>query len=184
MELIIAVTGASGMIYPLNLLEAASSHGVETHLIVSEAAKKVAKYEIGGVEKLEALADHTYAPGDLEAPLASGSFRVDGMVIVPCSMKTIGALANGYASNLVARAADVQLKERRPLILVPRETPLNSIHLENMLKLSKVGAVILPAMPGLYHNPETINDLASFISGKILDQLHIENHLYKRWRED
>jgi 4-hydroxy-3-polyprenylbenzoate decarboxylase len=180
-RLVVAVTGASGSIYAKNFLEAAKSQGIETHLIVTEAGKTVAGHELGKTEKLTELADFTYEPDDLEAPLASGSFRVDGMVIVPATMKTVAALAHGYNDNLVTRAADVHLKEHRPLILVPRETPLHAIHLENMARLSRLGAVILPAMPGFYHHPESIDDLASFISGKILDQLGVPNNLYRRW---
>jgi 4-hydroxy-3-polyprenylbenzoate decarboxylase len=183
MRLVVAVTGASGSIYAKNFLEAAKSQGIETHLIVTEAGKTVARHELGDVEQLTDLADFTYDPQDLEAPLASGSFRVDGMVIVPATMKTVAALAHGYNSNLVTRAADVHLKERRPLVVVPRETPLHAVHLENMAQLSRLGAVILPAMPGFYHHPESINDLASFISGKILDQLGVPNNLYRRWGE-
>jgi len=183
LRLVVAVTGASGSIYAKNFLEAAKSHGIETHLIVTEAGKTVVGHELGGVEKLTVVADHTYNPQDLEAPLASGSFRVDGMVIVPATMKTVAALANGYNANLVTRAADVHLKERRPLIMVPRETPLHAVHLENMARLSRLGAVILPAMPGFYHHPESVDDLANFISGKILDQLGVPNNLYRRWGE-
>lgn len=183
MRLVVAVTGASGSIYARNFLEAARSNGIETHLIVTEAGKTVAEHELGGVEQLTALADFTYEPHDLEAPLASGSFRLDGMVIVPATMKTVAALAHGYDSNLATRAADVHLKERRPLVIVPRETPLHAVHLENMARLSRLGAVILPAMPGFYHHPESIDDLASFISGKILDQLGVPNNLYRRWGE-
>jgi 4-hydroxy-3-polyprenylbenzoate decarboxylase len=181
LRIIIAVTGASGSIYARSLLEAARDKDIETHLIVTEAAKKVIKHELSGVEKLSDLADYVYDPDDLEAPLASGSFRMDGMVIVPASMKTIGAIANGYDSNLVTRAADVQLKERNLLILVPRETPLHTIHLENMAKLSMLGAVILPAMPAFYHNPRNIEELVNFITGKILDQLGVPNEMFKRW---
>ena len=181
MRLVVAVTGASGSIYAKNFLEAVKSIGIETHLIVTEAGKTVAGHELSKTEKLTELADFTYEPNDLEAPLASGSFRVDGMVIVPATMKTVAALAHGYNDNLVTRAADVHLKERRPLILVPRETPLHAVHLENMARLSRLGAVILPAMPGFYHHPESIDDLASFISGKILDPIGVPNNLYRRW---
>ena len=180
-RLIVAVTGASGSIYAKNFLEAAKSQDIETHLIITEAGKTVAGHELGDAETLKELADFNYEPDDLEAPLASGSFRVDGMVIVPATMKTVAALAHGYNANLVTRAADVQLKERRPLILVPRETPLHAVHLENMATLSRIGAVMLPAMPGFYHRPETVDNLASFISGKILDQLGVPNNLYRRW---
>lgn len=181
LKLIIAVTGASGSIYAETLLKTAKNMNIETHLIVSKAAEKVIKHELGDVLKIKELANFTYKPDDLEAPLASGSFVVDGMVIVPASMKTIGALAHGYNSNLVTRAADVQLKERRPLIIVPRETPVHTIHLENMAKLSTLGAVILPAMPAFYHKPTTIEELVNFITGKIFDQLGITNDLFRRW---
>jgi 4-hydroxy-3-polyprenylbenzoate decarboxylase len=181
MRLVVAITGASGILYSQNFLEAARNHGIETHLIISEAAKLVAKHENVKIEELMALSDYYYTPKNLEAPLSSGSYRMDGMVIIPCSMKTLGALANGYAENLVIRAAEVQLKEKRPLILVPRETPLHTIHLENMSKLSRIGVVILPAMPGFYHNPKKLEHLADFITGKILDQLEIDNEKFKRW---
>ncbi len=181
MKLIVAVTGASGLIYALSFLKAARKHDIETLLIITESARKVAKHEIKDIELLTKLASRTFEPNELTASIASGSFKVDGMVIVPSSMKTISALAHGYADNLVTRAADVQLKERRPLIIVPRETPLHASHLENMAKLSSLGAIILPAMPGFYHKPNSIKELVDFISGKILDQLGVENKLYKRW---
>lgn len=181
MKLIVAVTGASGLIYALSFLKAARKHDIETLLIITESARKVAKHEIKDIELLTKLASRTFEPNELTASIASGSFKVDGMVIVPSSMKTISALAHGYADNLVTRAADVQLKERRPLIIVPRETPLHASHLENMAKLSRLGAIILPAMPGFYHKPNSIKELVDFISGKILDQLGVENKLYKRW---
>ncbi|MBN2335363.1 UbiX family flavin prenyltransferase [Candidatus Bathyarchaeota archaeon] len=183
MKLVVAITGASGVLYAKNFLEAAKGLGIETHLIITDSGRTVATHELGGVEQLKSLADYSYDPEDLEAPIASGSFRVNGMVIVPASMKTVAALAHGYNENLVTRAADVHLKERRPLVVVPRETPLHAVHLENMATLSRLGAVILPAMPGFYHDPKSIDDLATFISGKILDQLGVENHLYRRWGE-
>ena len=181
MKLIIAVTGASGIVYAFSFLKAAKKHDIETHLIVTEAARKVAKYEGLDINQLTDLADQLYSPDDMSAGIASGSYHVDGMVVVPSSMKTVAALANGFTDNLVTRAADVQLKEKRSLIIVPRETPLHAVHLENMAKLSHLGAVILPAMPGFYHNPESINDLVDFISGKILDQLGVDNQLFRRW---
>ena len=183
MKLVVAITGASGVLYAYNFLEATKKLGIETHLIITESGRTVATHELGGVEQLQSLADYSYDPEDLEAPIASGSFRLDGMVIVPATMKTVAALAHGYNENLVTRAADVHLKERRPLVVVPRETPLHAVHLENMATLSRLGAVILPAMPGFYHGPKSIDDLATFISGKILDQLGVENHLYRRWGE-
>jgi len=181
MKLIVAVTGASGVSYGKRLLEVLKETGVEVHLVVSEAARRVVEHELGGLQTLEELADHIHDPRDLAAPLTSGSFRVDGMVIVPASMKTIAAIASGYCDNLIARAADVQLKERRPLIVVPRETPLNAIHLENMAKLSLRGVTILPAMPAFYHGPETVADMVDFVVGKILDQLGVDHSLYHRW---
>jgi 4-hydroxy-3-polyprenylbenzoate decarboxylase len=181
MKLVIAVTGASGIIYAENFLKATKKHDIETHLIITESAKKVAKHENIKIERFESFTKYHYPPNDLEAPISSGSYKIDAMVIIPCSMKTVGALAHGYAENLVTRAADVQLKEKRRLIIVPRETPLHAIHLENMAKLSQNGVVILPAMPGFYHNPKTIEELADFISGKILDQLKIQNNQFTRW---
>ncbi len=184
MKVIVAVTGASGTIYAKGFLEAAKKHGIETHLIITESGEKVAKYELGGVDQLKELAHSTYGWTDLTAAIASGGHDVDAMVIVPSSMKTVSAIAHGFADNLVTRAADVQLKERRTLLLVPRETPLHAIHLENMAKLAHMGAIILPAMPGFYHNPESVQDLVDFITGKILDQLGKKNDMYKRWGSD
>lgn len=184
MKLVVAVTGASGIVYALNFLKATTKYDLETYLIVTDAAEKVAKHEIGDIEQLKSLARRVYTPKDLEADIASGSYPLDGMVIVPASMKTVAAIANGFSDNLVTRAADVQLKERRSLIVVPRETPLHAVHLENMAKLSRLGAVILPAMPGFYHNPESVDDLVDFVVGKILDQLGVENKMYARWGSD
>ena len=176
-----AVTGASGITYALSFLKALKQYNIESNLIITESAKKVASHEIADIKQITSLATQIYDPDDMSAGIASGSYPVDGMVIVPSTMKTIAALANGFTDNLVTRAADVQLKEKRPLIVVPRETPLHAVHLENMAKLSHLGAVILPAMPGFYHKPETIDDLVNFISGKILDQLGVKNNLYTRW---
>lgn len=184
MKVIVAVTGASGTIYAKGLLEAAKEHGLETHLVITESGEKVAKFELGDIDQLKELASSNYDWADLTAGIASGSYDVDAMVIVPSSMKTVSAIAHGFADNLVTRAADVQLKEKRPLILVPRETPLHAIHLENMAKLAHMGAIIIPAMPGFYHNPQSIQDLVDFITGKILDQLGKKNSLYKRWGSD
>jgi len=182
MRLVIAITGCSGVVYGVRLLEACRKLGVETDLIVSQAAEKLLKLELGkNVKDIRRLATRNYSQDDLEAPLASGSVRTDGMVIAPCSMKTLGAIASGVADNLITRAADVTLKEDRPLVLVPRETPLNLIHLENMVKLRCAGATILPAMPGFYHRPKEISELVDFIVGKILDTLGVENQLYQRW---
>jgi 4-hydroxy-3-polyprenylbenzoate decarboxylase len=179
MKLIIAVTGASGAIYAKRLLEVLREKGHEIHLIVSKSAKIVVEHELDGIGSL--TAEHEYDESDMAAPMASGSNMFDAMVIVPASMKTIGALASGFCDNLITRAADVYLKEGRPLIIVPRETPLHAVHLENMARVSWLGATVLPAMPGFYHQPESVGDLVDFIVGKILNQLGIEHDLFKPW---
>ena len=182
MHLIIAITGCSGVVYGVRLLEACRKLGVETDLIVSQAAEKLLELELGKtIKDIRKLATRNYSQDDIAAPLASGSVKTDGMVIAPCSMKTLGAIASGIADNLITRAADVTLKEGRPLVLVPRETPLNLIHLENMVRLKLAGATILPAMPGFYHKPKEILELIDFIVGRILDVLGVEHKLYRRW---
>ena len=183
MHLIIAITGCSGVVYGVRLLEACRKLGVETDLIVSQAAEKLLELELGKtIKDIRKLATRNYSQDDIAAPLASGSVKTDGMVIAPCSMKTLGAIASGIADNLITRAADVTLKEGRPLVLVPRETPLNLIHLENMVRLKLAGATILPAMPGFYHKPKEILELIDFIVGRILDVLDVEHKLYRRWQ--
>lgn len=179
---VVAISGASGAIYGVHLLRALKEAKAEVHLTMSPAAEINLKLETGiDPSKLKKLATRAYPVNDLSAPIASGSFLVDGMVIVPCSSRTLAAIANGYSDNLISRAADVNLKERRTLVLVPRETPLNQIHLKNMLTLARAGAVILPASPGFYHAPKTIDDLVDHVVGKILDILRVEHHLFKRW---
>lgn len=181
--IIVAITGASGVIYGIRLLEVLKELGKDTALIITEPAHIILDYEMGVNEDyLKTLVNNYYQPDDLTSMINSGSCRFESMIIIPCTMKTLSAISNGYASNAVTRAADVALKERRKLILVPRETPLRTVHLENMLNISREGGVILPAMPGFYHQPENINDIVDFIVGKILDVLDIDNHLYKRWR--
>jgi 4-hydroxy-3-polyprenylbenzoate decarboxylase len=182
-QIVVAMTGASGAIYGVRLMQALKKAKVGVHLTMSPAAEINLKLETGmNPREFTKLADHIYPVNDLAAPISSGSFPIDAMVIVPCSTKTLAAIANGYSDNLITRAADVTQKERRNLVLVPRETPLNQIHLKNMLTLARAGAIILPASPGFYHNPKTIDQLVDHITGKILDALHIENKLYKRWR--
>lgn len=183
MRLVIAITGSSGVIYGARLLEVCRELGIETDLIVSQTAERILELGVGKtVGDLRMLATRSHSPTDLAAPLASGSVPTDGMVIVPCSMKTLGALASGVTGDLISRAADVTLKQNRPLVLVPRETPLNLIHLENMVKLRRAGAIILPAMPAFYHRPKDIAGLVDFIVGKILDILKVEHQLYQRWQ--
>ena len=180
MRIVVGITGASGVIYRKRLLEVAKEKGIEVHLVVSDAAKRVAEYELPGFD-FSSLAYSTYQNSDLAAPIASGSFRVDAMVIVPASMKTVGSLASGICEDLICRAADVQLKERRKLVIVPRETSIHAVHLENMATLSKLGAVILPAMPAFYHKPTSVSDIIDFIVGRVFDQLGVEHNLFKRW---
>jgi len=183
MRLVVAITGCSGVIYGVRLLEVCRQLGIETDLIVSQAAERILEHELGkSVEDLRKLATRGYSPENLTSPLASGSVSTDGMVIAPCSMKTLGAIASGYAADLITRAADVALKQNRTLVLVPRETPLNLIHLENMVKLRRAGAIVLPAMPAFYHKPRDIAGLVDFIVGKVLDVLKVEHQLYQRWR--
>jgi len=185
LKLIVAITGASGVIYAKRLLEALRGSDVETHLVISRNAEKIIEHELGVTKKeIENLASHIYDVDDWESPITSGSFRLDGMVIVPCSMKTLAGIAHGYSDNVILRAADVMLKEGRKLILVPRETPLNVVHLRNMLWLAKQGVHMVPAMPAFYHKPKSIEDLVNYIVGKVLDILGIEHTLYRRWKEN
>lgn len=181
---ILAVTGASGMAYADTLYRRlADLAETETHVIISEAARAVMHFEAASGTAFSAPQERLYSEKDLAAPMAGGSWIHQGMVICPCSMATLAAVGNGLGSNLIHRAADVTLKERRPLILVPRETPLNQIHLQNMLSASRAGATILPASPGFYHRPRTVQDLVNHIVGRILDHLHIDNALFPRWGE-
>jgi 4-hydroxy-3-polyprenylbenzoate decarboxylase len=184
MHLVVAITGSSGVVYGVRLLEECKKLGIETELIVSKAAETLLKLELNkDVAALKKLATKSHAPDDMMAPIASGSYKVDGMVVAPCSMKTLGAIANGISDNLITRAADVTLKQERKLVLVPRETPLNAIHLENMLKLKLAGAIILPAMPAFYHSPKEISDLVDFVVGRILEMFDVEHKLYRKWGE-
>jgi len=182
LRLIVAITGASGVVYGKRLLEVFREKKIETHLIVSKAAEKVIEHELDMSKKdLERLAIHVYSVDDLDAPLMSGSFRTDGMIIVPCTMKTLAGIVHGYADNLILRAADVTLKEGRKLIVVPRETPLSVVHLCNMFEAAKLGVFVVPAMPAYYHRPKRIDDLVDFVVGKVLDCLGLEHKLFKRW---
>ena len=177
-RIVVGITGASGILYAKRLLDALSGKA-EIYIIISDAAKKVAAYENIELEGYPAVYEDN---SRLEADIASGSFLYDAMVIVPCSMKTLSAVANGYADTLIARAADVCLKERRRLILVPRETPYNRVHLTNMLAAHDAGAVIIPASPPLYTNPTSVSELADMIAARILDHCGIEHQIGKRWQ--
>jgi 4-hydroxy-3-polyprenylbenzoate decarboxylase len=182
MRFIVGVSGASGIIYAVRLLEVLRQKGAYTYLILSPAARENIVLETEfDVEYVESLANVCYRHLDVAAPISSGSFQTDGMVVVPCSMKTLSGIANGYEENLLIRAALVTLKEGRQLVLVPRETPLAIPHLKNMLLAAEAGAVILPAMPGFYHRPKTVDDIVNHVVGKILDVLGIEHDLYQRW---
>ncbi len=184
-RIILAVSGASGSAYAVALAKSlAANENVELHVIISDAARKVLGLETDlPSDVFSSLADVEHAPDNIAAPPASGSWQHDGMIICPCSMATLSAVSTGFGHNLIHRAADVCLKERKPLILVPRETPFSSIHLENMLRADRAGAIIVPASPGFYHKPESIDDLINQLAGKVLDQLAISHDLYQRWGE-
>lgn len=192
----VAITGASGSIYGVRLLQYLLKNRHKVFLVITKEGSLILKEEVGydwsgsgkAVEKKIKRDLKTdkgslllLSEDNLCAPISSGSAQVDAMVIIPCSMKTLSGIAHGYANNLVERSADVMIKEGRPLILVPRETPLNSIHLKNMLILSEMGIKIIPPMPAFYSHPQNIEDIVDFIVGKVLDSLQIKNNLYKRW---
>ncbi|MGH2874061.1 MAG: UbiX family flavin prenyltransferase [Solirubrobacteraceae bacterium] len=182
-RLVVGVAGSSAPQIGLTLLRALRQlDAVETHLVVSAGAQRTIELELdGGIEALRSLADVVHDACDLAAPISSGSFRTLGMVVAPCSMGRLAAIANGNSDDLLARAADVTLKERRPLVLVTREAPLNLIHIRNMEAATLAGATIFPPVPAFYHRPVTIDDLLNQIAGRILDQLGIEHRLLERW---
>jgi 4-hydroxy-3-polyprenylbenzoate decarboxylase len=193
-RIVVAICGASGAIYGIRLVAALMKMPVSVYLMISRSGKAVMAHEVGFKDKSmefflkeSACLCHEFAeiheidPDDFFAPFASGSFRHDGMVIAPCSMNTLAAIASGVTHNLIHRAADVCLKEKRPLILVPRETPLNRIHLKNMMRLADAGAILLPAMPGFYHHPQTIEDLVDTVLSRVLDHIGIDHALSLRW---
>ena len=182
-RLVVGITGASGTVYGVRLLEVLRDLGIETHLVMTEAARRVVGLETRyGVDEIEALATYSWDNGEIDAPIASGSFRTGGMVVAPCSMKSLSAIAHSYNDGLLVRAADVALKERRKLVLVVRETPLHLGHLRLMAEATEYGAVILPPMPAFYHHPKTIADLVDQTVGKVLDQFGVEHDLYQRWQ--
>lgn len=179
------MTGASGTPYGVRALEAlAKVPDLRVHLILSATAERLLQFEAhADVERVKALAHAVHANDDFFAPVASGSHRFLGMLVCPASMKHVGLMAAGIGLDLISRTADVCLKERRPLVLVPRETPLSTIHLRNLLTLSEAGAHVVPAMPGFYVQPRTIDDMVDHVAGKALDALGVEHSLYPRWRE-
>lgn len=182
MRLIVGMTGATGAIYGVRLLERLRESAVETHLVISRWGARTLLHETPySKEQVEALATTAYAPGDMGAAISSGSFRTDGMIVAPCSAKTLAAIAHGYGDNLIHRAADVVLKERRRLVLAVREAPLSDIHLENMLKLSRMGAVVLPPLPAFYNHPRTIDDLVDHTVSRMLDQFGLDVSGVARW---
>jgi 4-hydroxy-3-polyprenylbenzoate decarboxylase len=184
-RIVLALTGASGTVYGLRLAEVLSgTPGVEMHVVVSHAAARVMELETDATSHdVRALAHAAHSQDELEAPPASGSWRHHGMIVCPCSMASLAAIARGLGSNLIHRAADVTLKEGRPLVLVPRETPLSAVHLENMLAARNAGAVILPPCPGFYHRPSCLAHAVDHVVGRILEQLDIAHGLYPAWGE-
>ncbi len=182
MKLIIAITGSTGVIYGIRMLETLKKLDVETHLVMSEWGEKCISMETEySPEYVKSLANTTSDSKNMAASVSSGTHRINGMIVAPCSMKTLAAIANGYDDTLVARSAGVTIKEGRKLILMVRETPLSAIHLENMLKLSRLGVVILPPVTEFYTNPKTIDDIVNHGVGKCLDQFDIDHDLYPRW---
>jgi len=183
MNILLSIGGASGSIYGVRLLEEMIKSGINVHLIVSNSAMNILEYETEyKYEELIGKVNVCYNNDDLFAAPASGSFHLDGMVVAPCSMKTLSAIANGYSDTLTSRAASCCLKEGKKLVLSIRETPLDLPGIKNMLSAKESGAVILPAMPGFYYRPKTIEDIVDFIVGKILDQFNVKNSLFKRWK--
>jgi 4-hydroxy-3-polyprenylbenzoate decarboxylase len=182
MKIIVGITGATGAIYGVRLLERLHEAEVETHLVISRWGARTLLHETAySREQVEALASVSYAPADMGAAISSGSFRTEGMIVAPCSAKTLAAIAHGYGDGLIHRSADVVLKERRRLVLVVREAPLSDIHLENMLKLSRMGAVVLPPLPAFYSHPRTIDDLVDHTVSRILDQFGLDTSGVERW---
>jgi len=183
MRIIVGMSGSSGLIYGIRTLEALRQHSeVQTHLVMSHAAKLSAALETGYSQAdIEALADVVYNVRDIGATLASGSFKTAGMMVTPCSMKTLSAIAHSYADNLLVRAADVVLKERRRLVLMPRETPLHTGHCRLLLAASELGAILVPPVPAMYNRPQSVDDIIDHTVGRVLDLFDIDNTLVKRW---
>jgi flavin prenyltransferase len=182
MRVIVGLTGATGAIYGVRLLERLREAAADTHLVISRWGARTLLHETPySREHVESLASVAYAPADMGAAISSGSFKTDGMIIAPCSAKTLAAIAHGFGDNLIHRAADVVLKERRRLVLVVREAPLSDIHLENMLKLSRMGAIVLPPMPAFYNHPRTVDDIVDHTVSRVLDQFGLDASGATRW---
>jgi flavin prenyltransferase len=181
-RLVVGITGATGAIYAVRLLQRARALQIETHLVVTPAGVQNAHHELGLERRaIEALADHSYAPGDVGACLASGSFDASAMAIAPCSMKTLAAVALGLSDNLLTRAADVMLKERRPLLLMVRETPFNLAHLRNMCAVTEMGGIVFPPLPAFYHGPQTIDEMVADTVERVLQTLRVPGAAPRRW---
>lgn len=182
MRVIVGISGATGAIYGVRLLERLREAGAETHLVISRWGLRTLLHETSWTrERVQGLAHTTYAAADMGAAISSGSFRTDGMIVAPCSAKTLAAIATGAGDNLIHRAADVVLKERRRLVLLLREAPLSEIHLENMLKLARMGAVVFPPVPAFYNNPVTLDDVVEHTVSRVLDQFGLEVRGAPRW---
>ncbi len=183
MEIVVGISGASGVGYGVRLLQVLKEKGIVTHLVVTDSARKIMKIETAFLpEDVEKLAAYVYSPDDFAAPVASGSHLFDAMAVIPCSMGTLSGIASGSSETLITRAADVCLKERRRLVLVPRETPLSLVQLRNMVTVAEAGAVVLPACPAFYSKPQNVAELVDVLVGRVLDLLSVENDLYRRWK--
>ena len=181
LEIVVGISGASGVGYGIRLLQVLQ--GSVVHLVMTDSARKIIEVETNfSPEDVEDLADHVYAEDDFTAPIASGSYRFDAMVIIPCSMKTLAGVASGMSDNLIGRSAEICLKDRRRLVIVPRETPLSLIQLKNMVSVTEAGAVVLPACPAFYSRPQNLEDLFDVLVGRVLDSIGVENNLYPRWK--
>jgi 4-hydroxy-3-polyprenylbenzoate decarboxylase len=181
-RIVVAITGATGAIFGVRVLEALGAAGVETHLVLSKWGQQTVEHETGlTFDELRQRAAVVHGTGNMAATVSSGSFRTEGMIVAPCSMRTAAAIALGHGENLVHRAADVVLKERRKLVLVPRETPLSEVHLENLLKLARMGVAIVPPMPAFYNKPLSIDDIVNHIVARVLDQFDIDAAFARRW---
>ncbi len=182
MKLIVGISGATGAIYGIRTLQTLKACQIESHLVLTDSAKRTIEMETTfTVKEVESLADYVHDNKDIGASISSGSFKTDGMLIAPCAIKSLSALANSYNDSLLVRAADVVLKERRKLVVIPRETPLHLGHLKLLMAVAEMGAVILPPMPAYYHMPKTIDDIINQTVGKALDQFDIDHRLFKRW---